>query len=422
MHLFGADYGHETMNSRINPDRLMDDLRTLRTFGASGNGVVRPTFSPQDMAARQWLRDRMSEAGLNAAVDGVGNVFGRSPNPGPALILGSHSDTQPEGGWLDGAMGVIYGLEVARALLEDPNTSHLAIDAVAWSDEEGTYTSCLGSTGFVNGLTADDMEATNASGESVRNALRRTGLDGVAPARFQPDRHVAYLEAHIEQGPHLEANDQRIGVVTNIVGIRGVRVTFDGVQNHAGTTPMHLRNDAAVAMFHFGSRLQDRMAEAAGPLSVWTTGVVTVEPGAESIIPDRASITIQFRDPSDATLDRMSDAVMRLASESNGVKGVDVVATPRREKIAPTAMDPHLMHHIATAANARVPDHWCEMPSAAGHDPMVLSHHLPCAMLFIPSIGGISHDFAEDSAEEDIVLGAQVLADAAVSILEDLES
>ena len=120
----------------IDGGRLLNDLRTLRTFGESGTGVVRQTFSDEDMAARRWLFDLIAEAGLAAEIDGAGNVFGRSPNPGPALILGSHSDTQPRGGWLDGAMGVVYAIEVARTLRENPATSDLAIDTVAWSDEE----------------------------------------------------------------------------------------------------------------------------------------------------------------------------------------------------------------------------------------------------------------------------------------------
>ena len=150
----------------INPDRLLADLRHLRTFGAEGNGVVRTSFSDVDMQAREWLRERMAEAGLAASIDGVGNVIGRSPNPGPALLVGSHSDTQPRGGWLDGALGVIYGLEVARALAESDQTRDLAVDAVSWIDEEGTYYGCLGSRSFCGVLDPDvEDEHSSAAGE-----------------------------------------------------------------------------------------------------------------------------------------------------------------------------------------------------------------------------------------------------------------
>ncbi|MGZ0219436.1 MAG: M28 family peptidase, partial [Acidimicrobiales bacterium] len=140
---------------KIKAERLLGDLHRLRDFGRTDNGVVRPSFSAVDMEAREWLRQRFTDAGLTATIDGVGNVFGTSPNAGPALVLGSHSDTQPRGGWLDGALGVIYALEVARALAEDSATRDLAVDVAAWIDEEGTYTSCLGSRSFVDDMPGE---------------------------------------------------------------------------------------------------------------------------------------------------------------------------------------------------------------------------------------------------------------------------
>ncbi len=406
----------------IDGARLLATLSTLRSFGAVGTGVVRPTFSDEDMAARRWLRGEMQDAGLSASIDGVGNVIGRSPNPGPALIIGSHSDTQPRGGWLDGAMGVAYAIEIARAIGDDPSTCQLAIDAVAWSDEEGTYTSCLGSASFVGELTAAELQHTNAAGETVGSAIERVGLADVAPSRLDPGRHIGYLEAHIEQGPHLEDAGLCVGVVTSIVGIRAMRVTFTGEQNHAGTTPMSRRKDAGVAMFEFGSRIRGRLAEVAGPTTVWTIGNARLEPGAESIIPGFAELVVQFRDPDEAVLAAMETLIVSTALELTGEGPVDVAASCPREPIVPTEMHPQLRNHVSAAAEARVPGEWVEMPSAAGHDPMVIAHHLPCAMLFVPSIDGVSHDFAEDSHDHDIVTGCQVLADAAVSILLDAGS
>lgn len=401
----------------IDGDRLLCDLRSLRTFGATGTGVVRPTFSDVDMAARAWLRDRMTAAGLDARLDGVGNVVGGSPNPGPALVIGSHSDTQPTGGWLDGALGVVYGLEIARALLEQPGTADLAVDAVAWTDEEGTYTSCLGSRSFAGRLTDAELEHTNAAGESVAEAIERVGLVGVERVQLDPTRHVGYLEAHIEQGPWLEGGGHLIGVVTSIVGIRSMSVTVTGEQNHAGTTPMARRADAGVAMFSFGHELQQRLAALAGPTTVWTTGVADLHPGAESIIPGRATCTVQFRDPDDDRLQSFEDAIVALAAEFTERGPCAVAVERRRTPIMPTVMDPALREPIRAAAEAHAPGAWVDMPSAAGHDPMELAHVMPTAMLFIPSIGGISHDFAEDSHDADIVRGCEVLADAAVRIL-----
>jgi len=401
----------------INRDRLLEDLRTLRTFGATGTGVVRPTFSTVDMEARQWLCNRMADAGLEATIDGAANVFGRSPNPGPTIVVGSHSDTQPTGGWLDGALGVVYGIEVARTLLEDPATAHLAVDAVAWSDEEGTYSSCIGSKAFCGVLTDDDLSATNAEGESVRSALQRVQLTNVPHVRLDPNRHVGYLEAHIEQGPHLEAKGLEIGVVTSIVGIGGMSITFTGEQNHAGTTPMPARRDAGVALFDFAVRARERIAAIAGDATVWTFGQATLHPGADSIIPGRADLHLQFRDPSTDVLDAIDSTVRVLVEEMTTTGPVDVAVTNTRERIAPTVMDDGLRSHLAAAADNHTSRSWQDMPSAAGHDPMVIAHHLPCGMLFIPSIGGISHDFAEDSSEDDITLGCQVLADATASAL-----
>lgn len=400
----------------IDGPRLLEDLHRLRQFGAHGHGVVRPTFSEQDIASRHWIAEQMEAAGLSATLDAAGNVFGRSPNAGPTLILGSHSDTQPEGGWLDGAMGVMYGLEVARALLADPATAHLSVDVASWSDEEGTYRSCLGATSFVDGLSDADLDTSNGDGESVRSALARAGLADAPAVRFEPDRHVGHLEAHIEQGPYLEERDQLIGVVTSIVGIRSIDVVFVGEQNHAGTTPMVRRKDAARAMFEFGVEINRRLAETASPTSVWTIGHVSVEPGAQSIVPGRASITVQFRDADDAVLDAMQAEVEAVVVAMDAA-GLVAVSSTAIDKIVPTHMDEHLRSALRTAAERRAPGRWAEMPSAAGHDAMVLSHHLPCAMLFIPSIDGVSHDFAEDSHPDDIVLGCQALADAVIDLL-----
>ncbi|MEM7322358.1 MAG: hydantoinase/carbamoylase family amidase [Actinomycetota bacterium] len=404
--------------AQIHGERLIGDLRTLRTFGATETGVVRQTFSDIDMEARRWLQQQMVDAGLDASIDGVGNVFGRSPNPGPTLIIGSHSDTQPRGGWLDGAMGVLYGIEIARSLRENQSTAGLSVDVVSWADEESTYVSFLGSRSFVGELPDEDLSATNAGGESAAAAIERVGLGGVPRVTLEPDRHRYYFEPHIEQGPYLEERRQRIGVVTSIVGIRAASVTFVGEQNHAGTTPMNRRADAGVALFDYAVRMRERVAAAAGPTSVWTIGNATLEPGAQSIIPGRASLTVQWRDADEDTLDRMEAAIVSAADEVDGAGPVRVEVSPSRVKVPPAGMDAVLRGHLADAAAQRAPGEWAEMPSAAAHDAMILAEHLPSAMLFIPSIGGISHDFAEDSLEEDIVLGCQVMADAAESLLQ----
>jgi N-carbamoyl-L-amino-acid hydrolase len=413
---------HLTIMPTINGERLLADLRHLRTFGATdtGTGVVRPSLSAVDMSARHWLAGRMEEAGLRPEIDGVANVIGHSPNDGPALLIGSHSDTQPRGGWLDGAMGVIYALEVARALLEDPNTAHLAVDPVSLMDEESTFLGCLGSLSLCGDLDpALEAAATNADGLSLGDALVAAQVADRPRARLAPGRYRGFLEAHIEQGPHLEETGKRIGVVTSIVGIRACRVLFYGEQNHAGTTPMARRKDAGVALFDFAARIRPQFEALAGDATVWTFGKATLDPGAQSIIPGFAELIVQFRDPDEARLSKMMEALVALAESMSDVGPVVVQVEDKRYAIVPTKMNEGLAQHIADAAERNIPGGWMRMPSAAGHDAMIMAHHLPCAMLFIPSIGGVSHDFAEDSKDQDIVLGCQVFADAAASILLD---
>jgi N-carbamoyl-L-amino-acid hydrolase len=402
----------------IDADRLLADLRHLRTFGATGPGVVRPSLSPVDMAARRWLASRMTDAGLDAAIDGVGNVVGRARKPGPALLLGSHSDTQPRGGWLDGALGVIYAVEVARALAEAPETADLAVDAVSWVDEEGTYLGFLGSLSFCGLLEGAAVDAAESrDGHPLRDAIREAGLTGTAPARIDPERHVAYLEAHIEQGGHLEATGRLLGVVTAIVGIRTFRIAFTGSQNHAGTTPMPIRRDAGRGLIDLAHRVNAEFPALAGERTVWTMGRAVFDPGAPSIIPGRAELTLQFRDPEDARLDALEQCLDRLIAEATARGPVEVEIVSQRDHIPSCAMDEGLSERIAAAAERHAPGLWTRMPSGAGHDAMVLARRVPSAMLFVPSIGGISHDFAEDTADDDIVLGCQVLATAAADIL-----
>ena len=405
---------------QINGERLLNDLRTLRGFGACGTGVVRPSLSAIDLEARQWLIERMQTAGIEAGLDGVGNVIGRSPNSGKALLIGSHSDTQPTGGWLDGALGTIYGLEVARACLEDDNTRHLAIDPVAWIDEESTFLSCLGSRAYCDMLSADEMvAAANKEGQKLTDALAVAGLDGKA-ARPEPDRYIGYLEAHIEQGAYLETDNKQIGVVTAIVGSRNFTVRFKGQQNHAGTTPMPRRKDAGAALIDYAYQVQQAFQQIAGPRTVWTIGRVEFSPGAASIIPGAAEMHLQFRDPEQARLEAFDAKAHELLDQVNQAGVVEASIELAGKPITPADMDMQLRQHIADAAEQHAPGKWQHMPSAAIHDAMFLAQIMPSAMLFVPSINGISHDFAEDTADEDIVRGCQVLATAAASILQDM--
>ena len=402
----------------INSDRLLSDLRELRKIGGVGSGVVRPAFSDYDMEARYWLKKRFEDAHLDATIDGVGNVLGRSRKIGTSILLGSHSDTQPEGGWLDGALGVIYGLEVARALHEYDNTSQLSVDVVSWQDEESNFLSCLGSRSWCGTLNPDlEKLAVSREGEKLEHALKRVGLDNTPRLKIEENRYLGYLEAHIEQGCYLEEASEKIGIVTAIVGIRAFIISFKGEQNHAGTTTMKRRKDAATAMFETAYRINNQFPSLANETTVWTIGNATVEPGASSIVPGAAELTLQFRDQDERILDSLEEEVRKIVSEIENKTEIKVDVRPGREVIRPSKMDSSFQKHLSKAAQAITPNAWRYMPSAAGHDPMVIHEKLPCGMLFIPSIRGISHNFDEDSHEEDIVLGCEVLTSAVASIL-----
>lgn len=402
----------------IDPDRLLADLRHLRSIGAQGIGVVRPAFSAKDMEARRWLKARYEEVGLEASIDGVGNVIGRSKKPGKALLMGSHSDTQPTGGWLDGALGVIYALEVARALAADKATANLPVDVVSFQDEESRFVGCLGSRSLIGALTPEMEEgATDKDGVSMAEAIKQAGLADAPRVKLARERYAGFVEAHIEQGPTLEDTAKRIGVVTGIVGLRGIKFTFHGQQNHAGTTMMKTRRDASTALYELAHRINTEFPKAATERTVWTMGRLKVEPNATSIVPGYADLDLQFRDASDAPLDAFEKIVARIVADMNARGGVKIEATPARAPIPPTLMDEGLRKHLEAAAEKHAPGKWMRLPSGAFHDAGIISSTLPSAMLFIPSIGGISHDFAENSRDDDIVLGCRVLADAAASVL-----
>jgi N-carbamoyl-L-amino-acid hydrolase len=324
--------------------------------------------------------------------------------------MGSHMETQNHAGWLDGVMGVVYGLEVARTLGR-------GIDVAAWADEEGHFGSFLGSRSFCGLLTEQEIDvcANRETGVSLRDALRQAGFSGRPRQRIDTARYRGYLEAHIEQGGDLEDHHLRIGVVTAIVGSHRFRIHFSGQQNHAGTTRMAVRKDAGVALVKLVAAIEARFPSVAGPRTVWTTGDIKLDPGAASIVPGSAELVFQFRDTDPAVLEALDATLAELIKEA--ANGPCEVTVAYHSTTAPSAMDPGFQSALAEAAQIHAPGLHQAMPSGAGHDAQILSLLLPSAMLFVPSIGGISHHYAENTRDEDLVLGCQVFADAAASVL-----
>jgi N-carbamoyl-L-amino-acid hydrolase len=396
-------------NTSIDARRLLADLHRLREFGTYKTGVHRPTYSLVDMEARHWVAGRMREAGLEPEIDGIGNVIGRGAGAGPRVLLGSHTETQPEAGWLDGALGVLYGIEVARTLGR-------GVDVASWADEEGHFLSFPGSRSYVGDLSDAEIDAgQNRDGKKLRDALRDAGLAGRARARFAPRQYLGYLEAHIEQGDELDAKGLKLGVVTAIVGSWSYGINFTGVQNHAGTTRMAIRKDAGLALVKLACAIDRRFPEVAAERTVWTTGRITLDPGVGSIVPGAAEMSFQFRDTNPEVLARLGAALEELVAEAN--KGPCTVTLHKRSRSIPMVMDAGFQDALERAAERHAPGLHQRMPSGAGHDAQQLARVMPAAMLFVPSIGGISHHWAEDTKEEDIVLGCQVFADAVAEIL-----
>ena len=407
------------MMVQIDPERVLRDLYFLRGIGTYKTGVHRPTLSAEDMQTRHWLCDQLKSIGHDATIDGIANVVGRAPASGPKLLAGSHLETMNHAGWLDGALGMIYALEAARAIEADPAMAGTGIDVIAFADEEGHFGDLLGSRSFTGQLSEAEIDTATkeTDGTPLRQALEQAGLAGRQRLEIEPDRHIGFLEAHIEQGDWLEANDLKIGIVTSIVAIWQYRITFEGVQNHAGTTRMAIRKDAGAALVRLCHDISKQFPKVAGERSVWTTGRILLEPGDSSIIPGRAEMLFQLRDADPETLERMDAELRRLVAQANET-GPCGAALERTATGKPAVMDARFQGAIELAAETHAPGRHTRMPSGASHDAQVVATRLPAGMIFIPSIGGISHHYSENSSDEDIVLGAQVYATAAADLLQ----
>jgi beta-ureidopropionase / N-carbamoyl-L-amino-acid hydrolase len=403
--------------SRVDGARVVADLNALREIGAYKTGVHKPTLSEPHMRSLEWLTQRFPEAGLAGEIDGIGNVIGTSTKPGPKLLAGSHLESQNYAGWLDGPLGVIYALEAARVINPDPNVPG-AVEVAAWCDEEGHFGSFLGSRSYVGALTETEIDAARDrnNGKPMRDALREVGLAGRPRITAERGRHIGYLEAHIEQGERLIGDALKIGIVTSIVGIWQYRIVFTGEQNHAGTTRMAVRRDAGLALARFCVAIDDRFPAVCGSRTVWTTGRITLDPGAPSIIPGSAEMMFQIRDDDPAVIARLEALLDSMAAEATA-QGRCSVAVERIRTGAPAMMDASIQQAIETASASLAGGRSLRMPSGAGHDAQVLATIMPAGMLFVPSIGGISHHWTENTDDADIVTGAQVFVDACRRLL-----
>jgi N-carbamoyl-L-amino-acid hydrolase len=400
----------------VSSPRLQSRIAALARFGAlPGGGVTRACWSPAHEEARAWLLGEIKTAGLTPWVDAAGNVFGglglaSLDSARPAVLTGSHIDTVPEGGILDGALGVLAGLECLETIRASGQSPRRPLAVVAWSDEEGRYGSLFGSRAFCGRLDAAAIPTMAAvDGERLVDAMRGAGFDPLrAPEAKAPAGSVeAYVELHIEQGARLEEAGIPIGVVDTIVGVRRARVVFHGQADHAGTTPMDRRRDAFLAAADYALKARDLVVSRGGPRAVTTFGVVHVHPGASNIVPGRAELVHEMRDPDAGVLERLARECAALAEDVARARAMTVEIRPMSATV-PAPCAPRVQNAIEAACSA-LGLRQQRLYSAAGHDAQNLATITDAGMIFIPSRGGRSHRVDEMSDADAIERGANVL-------------
>jgi len=397
---------------RINGSRLNRWLKEFSRFGRrEDGGVDRMAFSDADVAGRAWVLARMEEAELEVEVDAAGNLLGRRSGAEGGLhplMLGSHVDSVPAGGNYDGPLGSLGAIEVVRSLHEAGVKARHPLEVVIFVNEEGGKT---GSRIMAGEFQARELGLETASGFTIGEGIRRLGgdPDRVAEARREVGSVAGYLELHVEQGGILEAKEIAIGVVEGIVGIRRWTATVLGAANHAGTTPMDQRRDALLGAARLVEAV-NRVVTALSGSQVGTVGQIHASPGAPNVIPGEVRMSIELRALEMETIERMIEEIRQEAEVIGQENGTPIsIEEFYLSGAAPT--DERFRKWVEDAAEELLISHR-RMPSGAGHDAQSIAHIAPMGMIFIPSVGGLSHHPGEYSRPEDVEAGANVLMGA----------
>jgi N-carbamoyl-L-amino-acid hydrolase len=401
---------------RVNGDRLNGWLTALSEFGKNPQGgVTRLAYSDADLAGRAYVTQLMKDAGLTVRVDAVGNIYGRragSDANAKPIIFGSHIDSVPEGGNFDGPVGSLAAIEVARTFAEQKITTVHPLEVVIWQNEEG---GTWGSHLITSEATPAELAAVSGSGKTIAQGITAIGGDPskLASARRRKGEVHGYLELHIEQGGNLDKEQLQIGIVEGIVALRRWEVTIEGFANHAGTTPMRERKDAMLAAARFVEAV-NRIVLSTSGRQVGTVGKIQAFPGAPNVVPGKVVCTLELRDLDEKKIQRIFE---RIAAESVKIGLQNGTTFGFQEGVAHLAAlcDPRVRAIVGTAAKALN----CTtkgLPSGAGHDAQNMALICPMGMIFIPSIGGISHAPKEFSKAADITNGANVLAAAVLGM------
>jgi beta-ureidopropionase / N-carbamoyl-L-amino-acid hydrolase len=397
---------------RIDGERLWSSLMELARIGATPKGGVRRiTLTPADREGRELFARWCREAGLELRIDAIGNMFARRSGADPAappVLMGSHLDTQPNGGKFDGAYGVMAGLEVIRALNDAGVTTRAPLEVAAWTNEEGSrfVPTMMGSGVFTGVYSLDEvLHHQDIEGVTVHDALESIGYRGDA----RPHKVGAYFEAHIEQGPVLEDTKTTIGVVQGALGQRWFDVLITGQDAHAGPTPMNLRKDALLAAAQLTLEV-NRIASTFPDNARGTVGHLQVRPNSRNVVPGEVRMTVDLRNARDKTLLGMKQELEKTAS---------AIARERRVSIElkevvyfpPSQFAPELVERVRAAAKELGFSHR-DIVSGAAHDAVYLSRVAPTAMVFVPCEGGISHNEIENAKPSDLAAGCSVLLQA----------
>jgi N-carbamoyl-L-amino-acid hydrolase len=403
----------------IDAERLLGRLWELGQIGRDGDGrLIRLAGSDSDKAGRDAFIAWIRSAGLEIAVDRIGNIFGIWKDDAHAdaapVLLGSHIDTVIDAGIYDGCYGVLSGLEVIETLKASGYVPTRPIAVAAFTNEEGVRYApdMMGSLVYASGLPVEEALATvGTDGTVLGEELKRIGYAGSEEPGFL--RPHAYVELHIEQGPVLEREGVPIGAVENLQGISWQRITIEGEANHAGTTPMSMRRDAGHAAARVVTFLRDRARNANSP-TVATVGCMSFEPNAINVIPSRATFTVDLRDPDEGRLQAEEAALAAYLTELAATEEV-TVSVERLARFEPVIFDRGIVELVEDAARRRgLPSK--RMTSGAGHDAQMIARVAPAAMIFVPSIGGISHNPREHTPDADLVAGANILLDVTATL------
>ena len=392
----------------VNGARLNTWLAQLDTIGRTPTGINRVAYSAADLAGREFALGLFRDAGLSPHIDAAGNILGRLDGANrslPPILIGSHIDSVTDGGNYDGPVGSLSAIEVARSIREQSVRLQHPLDVVIWSNEEG---GTIGSKAATGQLTAADLDKVARSGKTIREGI---GIIGGNVAKLdeavkRKGDIACYFELHIEQGGLLEKAGLQIGVVEGIVGIRWSEVTITGFANHAGTTPMDQRQDAMLAAAKFTVAINEAVRSVPGR-TVVTVGRVVVSPNTTNVIPGQVVMTIDLRDLDEAKLSHFTTQFERLAKEVGQATNT-TFAFRSLVNSDPAIADPRLMQAIDDSAGSLGLTKQ-RMPSGAGHDAQEVAHIAPMGMIFVPSVGGISHSPKELTRPDDVTNGANVL-------------